>query len=397
MKLLLNVSSSASPPPDCNLDTMSDRSLLIREVAYEDCESVGELMQRNGLTGKCSSDRWIRLWQDNPAMPKDGSFPKGWVLENCGRIVGYLGNIPLCYHYNGKCILAAAARGLAVDSLFRSHSLRLTAAFFSQRNVGLLLNTTANEAVAAVFKMCKAQKITSPECDVALYWINKSRQFASSGLRKKYGVSGFLCAIGGALLGPAIYLEGRLRKRRPLGTGMGYDIEIIDPNSVGMEFDELWQHTLQDRPNCIIADRSAQSLRWHFGHGTTGGRGVKFVCARRAGKLVGYTVLTRENSEEIGLMRSRISDFIAQRDALDLIDALLLAAFQQASRDGSYMTEIIGFPAVIRERLVAGRAHSRLLPSWPFWQKLTSPVLCNANLTYESSWYASTFDGDASL
>ena len=376
---------------------MSDNSLLIREVVYEDCESVGELMQRNGLIEKWSPDRWIGLWQDNPAMPKDGSFPKGWVLEHCGNVVGYLGNIPLHYHYNDKYVKVAAARGLAVDGLFRSHSLRLTAAFFSQRNVDLLLNTSANKTVASVFEFCKAQKIPSPECDVALYWINNSRQFASSGLRKKYCVSSFLSSIGGMLLGSGIYLEGWLRKRRPVGTGTGYDIDIIDPNSVGVEFDELWQQTLRERSNCIIANRSAQSLRWHFGHGAAGGRGVKFVCARRAGKLVGYAVLTRENSDEIGLMRSRISDFIAQRDEPDLIDALLLAAFQQASRDGSYMTEIIGFPEVIRERVMAGRAHSRLLPSWPFWQKLIGSVLCNTIISHESAWYASSFDGDASL
>lgn len=376
---------------------MSDLNLSIREVAYADCESVGALKRRNGLAGKWSSDRWIGLWQDNPAMPKDKSFPMGWVLEHCGNIVGYLGNVPIHYYFGDKRLLAAAARGFAVDVPFRSHSLRLAAAFFSQRNVDLLLNTSANESAAAVFKLCKAQKIPCAECDKALYWIIKPRQFASSGLRKKYGLIVFLAAIGSTLLGSVIYLEGFLRKRGPLGCDTGYDIEIIEPGSVGAEFDELWQRTLQERSKCVIAERSAQSLRWHFGHRATGARQAKFICARSAGKLVGYAVLTRENSEEIGLMRSRIVDLIAEKDAPELIDSLLRAAYRQASMDGSYMMELIGFPIQIRERLVAGGAHARQLPSWPFWHKAVAPVLYNKNLSHEDVWYSSSFDGDASL
>jgi hypothetical protein len=372
-------------------------SPTVREVRYADRYAVDALKRRNQLVTKSSSDQWNRLWQKNPTKPKDQSLPMGWVLEHCGNVVGYLGNVQIYYYLGGKRFLAAAARGFAVDSLFRSHTLRLAAAFFSQKNVDLLLNTSANESAAAVFQLCKAEKVPCPDYDKALFWIIRSRQVVSSALRKKSGCNMALAAIGGILFGWVIYVERFLRRRGPLGNGVGWDIQIIEASSVGTEFDELWQRTLQERPQCILAERSAKSLRWHFGHCVDSDRQEKFICAWTDDKLVGYVVLTRENSEEIGLMRSRIVDLIAENNAPELIDFLLYAAYQQARIDGSHLLEIIGFPLQIRERIMIGRAYTRQLPSWPFWYKAVAPALCNSALRREDAWYASMYDGDASL
>src|SRR5437016_3877551 len=104
--------------------------LVIREAKYSDCSGVGALTIRNGLAFQWSLDRWVGLWQENPSMQFEPSFPIGWVLEEAGKIVGYLGNVPLLYHIQGKRVRAAAARGFAVDVEHRSHSFRLAAAFF---------------------------------------------------------------------------------------------------------------------------------------------------------------------------------------------------------------------------------------------------------------------------
>jgi hypothetical protein len=369
----------------------------VREVRYADGDAVDALKRRNRLVTKWSSDQWIRLLQENPTKPKDKSLPMGWVLEHCGNVVGYLGNVQIYYYFGGKRFLAAAAHGFAVDSLFRGHTLRLTSAFFSQKNVDLLLNTSANKSAAAVFQLCKAEKVPCPDYDKAMYWIIRSRQVVSSALRKKSGCNIALAAIGGILFGWVIYVERLVRRRGPFGNGVGWDIRTIEASSVGAEFDELWQRTLQERPQCILAERSAESLRWHFGHCVDSDRKAKFICAWTADKLVGYVVLTRENSEEIGLMRSRIVDLIAENNAPELIDFLLYAAYQQARIDGSHLLELIGFPLRIRERLVAGRAYTRQLPSWPFWYKAVAPVLFDRVLGQEDVWYASMYDGDASL
>lgn len=370
-------------------------NLLIREANYSDCEAVGALKRRNGLSVKWSTDRWVGLWKENPAMQQNPAIPIGWVLEQEGDVVGYLGNIPMYYQFQGRRLLAAAARGFAVDAEYRSHSLRLVAAFFSQKNVDLLLNTSANVPSGSLFQLGKAEKIPYPDYDRALFWVVNARGFASSALRMRgFGVA--LAAIGGVALAPAVYFEGLLRRRGPQGNAAAYEVSVLKPNSIGEEFDDFWQRMLADRPQCMLADRSAQALRWHFGHRGATARRAIIVCAWHAGKLVGYVVLTREDSEGIGLMRSRVVDLMAEKDVPDLIDALLCAAVQQARRDGSHILELIGFPARIRAHFVGGQAFERKLPSWQFWHKAVDSDL-RSSLEGGDAWYGCSYDGDASL
>lgn len=368
---------------------------MIREARYSDCDAVGVLKKRNGLSVKWSADRWVGLWQENPAMPQDQAMPIGWVLEHEGRIVGYLGNIPMYYHFQGKRLLAAAARGFVVDPEFRGHSIRLPAAFFSQKNVDLLLNTSANVAAGSVFQLCKAEKIPYPNYDKALFWVIDAQGFAYSALRK-HGYGAAPPVIARYVLGAAIYLEGMLRRRAPVRNTTTFEINVLEPSSVGTEFDEFWRRTLVERPQCLLSERSARVLSWHFGHRAAIERRAKFVCAWRAGKLIGYAALTREDSENIELKRSRITDLIAEKDTPELIDALLNVAFWQARIDGSHILELIGFPEHIRAHFVDGRAYERQLSSWQFWYKAVAPGLSDS-LKRKEAWYGCSYDGDASL
>ena len=368
---------------------------ILREAHYSDCEAVGALKRRNGLLVKWSQDRWVGLWQENPAVQQNQAMPIGWVLEHRGDIVGYLGNIPMYYQFQGARLLAAAARGFAVDAEHRGHSLQLTAAFFSQGNVDLLLNTSANVAAGTVFRLGKAEKIPQSNYDKALFWVINERGFSRSILRKR-GHSTMLSTACSTMLAPAIRLEGLFRKRGPPNCVATYETTVVEPHSIGAEFDEFWLRTVEERPQHLLAERSACVLRWHFGHRAAVARRAKVVCAWCAGKLVGYAVLTREDSERTGLMRSRIVDLVAEKDAPDLIDALLNEAFRQAHADGSHILELIGFPERIRARFVEGRAYERQLPSWQFWYKAIAPDLFES-LKCEDAWYGSSYDGDASL
>src|SRR5258706_11472600 len=64
-------------------------AVSIREAEFSDCENVDQLNRKLGQ-GPDSLENWRRLWRDNPAN-KDlpGPGPIGWVLEDCGPIVGY--------------------------------------------------------------------------------------------------------------------------------------------------------------------------------------------------------------------------------------------------------------------------------------------------------------------
>lgn len=371
-------------------------SLAIREARYSDSESIHRLLRRHALvSAERPTDSWAALWRENPASQDAPVIPIGWVLEEAGAIVGYLGNISSRYYYRGERLLATATRAFAVDTAYRSQSVKLLAAFCSQTNVDLLLNTSANKASGTMFQLCKARKIPQPGYDTALFWVIEAWGFGVSVLRKR-GHGRATSAIGGAVVGTGVWLDAILRGRRTVGRTAALDIDVVDPASVDDEFDAFWRHTLAERPETLLADRSAHALRWHFGYPGAGVRRAKLIRIRRSGRLVGYTALTIEDADDIGLRRTRIADLIAEHDDPDLIDALLGEALRQAKTNGSHILELVGFPARIRARMTAGRAFARQLPAWQFWYKATRTILAE-RLQHEDAWYGSPYDGDTSL
>lgn len=373
---------------------MTTSEWTVREVQFSDYAAVSDVVTGNGLATEWPMDCWVGLWQENPAMPQNQPMPIGWVLEHAGKIGGYLGNIPMHYHFQGKRLLAAAAHKLAVNVDYRSKTLRLVAAHFAQKNVDLFLNTSANAASASVFQMCKSEPIPQPDYDKALFWVVNTRGLVESVLRNR-GYGSVFAAAGGAALTPALKIEGLLRRRGPLASSATLETNVLEPHGIGDEFDEFWQRTLTQRQQCLLADRSLRALRWHFGNLGAGARQAKFVCAWRSSKLVGYAVLIREDSRGSGLRRSHIADLIAENDDPRVIDTLLNAAFRQAHAEGCHILELIGFPTRIRDRLAAGHAYTRQLQSWMFWYK-AAPSL-RERCQDENVWYGSLYDGDASL
>lgn len=364
----------------------------LREAHITDGEAINEVKRRNGLT----TEPWAWLWRDNPALAAFSSgIPPGWVLERAGLTVGYLGNVPLRYSYGGRTVTVAAARGFAVDPAFRSHSIRLAAAFLSQTKAQLLLNTSANVPTSRIFGALRAQKIPQPDYDRALFWVLRPAGFLSSVFRR-LGRRPAVARGAGWMLAPALRAEMILKRRTPPAGDGAIQVERVPPQQAGEEFDEFWQRTLSERPACLLAERSRAALRWRYGHPAAVARRAVILAARRAGRVAGYAVVTREDSPDIGLDRSRVVDLIAERDDAGVVDRLLGAAHEHARADGSHVLEVIGFPAGIRQRLGASHPYVRQLPSWQFWYKAVDPALAPA-LARAEGWYGNSYDGDASL
>jgi len=369
-----------------------------REARFSDCDAVGALQRRNGLAMERPSEHWAWLWRSNPAaLEKHMALPIGWVLENESGIVGYLGNIPLNYYFNGRQLLAAAAQGFVVDKEHRSQSLQLAAAFFSQENVDLLLNTSANPAAAAVCKIFKAKRIPQPNFDRAQFWVVDSRGFLTCFFRR-HGHHPTVAAVCANIVAPMLKLEGILRGRRTASQSNGDGITTIvrRPTEIGAEFDEFWQKVVTRKCQSILADRSSSVLRWHFGHSAAAERMAKIICAQDRKRMRGYAVLIRDDSNNIGLRRARLADLMVDDDDPATVSALLAAAFAEARSEGAYVLESIGFPIRIRDQISAGHPYMRQLPSWQFWYKPVAAGLSEL-LQHEHAWYGCLYDGDATL
>jgi hypothetical protein len=125
------------------------KPLKLRKVCFEDYPQIAALVSKFHLQFE-SYDGWKHLWINNPAYRELGDkVPMGWVLEDGeGAIVGYLGNIPLDYEFEGKRLLVATTRAWVVDTPYRSYSPLLLATYFQQSNVDLFRYTAISERFA---------------------------------------------------------------------------------------------------------------------------------------------------------------------------------------------------------------------------------------------------------
>jgi hypothetical protein len=363
----------------------------IREVEYGDLEAVGRLVSAEGWRAPTACD-WRWLWEENPAAQRSG-ISRGWVLVEGSAVVGFLANIAQQYQLGDRHLTAAVASGLVVAPAFRGSSLQLLLAHARQRNVDLLLNTTAAPHVSKISQFLKFQRIPQPAYDRSLYWVLRARPFAGAALRKK-GYRDAVDRWGGALLAPLIRLEGALRRRGPRRVRSRAEFRTIGAGSIGSEFDGLWRRRLAERPR-LLAVRDAQTLRWHF---ADRGRPHSpfLVCASIGSQLLGYMAVVRQDARHLGLARARVADIFVERDDPEIIRQLLHQSAEHARRTGAAMLEVIGLPQPLRRIFEALRPFELVDDSWPFLYKAVDPAL-QETLADESVWYAGLFDGDGSV
>jgi hypothetical protein len=385
---------STAPPND--LPTQSGAAISpakLREARFSDFPAIAELKQRWGLNAD-SLENWDRLWQRNPALLcGDLKRPIGWVLEANGAVVGYLGNISLLYRFGDRTLTAVTAHGLVVDPAYRAVSLTLVAAFFRQKSVDLFISTTAIEAVGKIAVAFKSSPLPQADYETAFFWVLRPYPFARALMRKlKLGPA--LSQAGSGLTAFAVATDKTLRRRWPKASSTAFAVNVIRVDEIGDDFQTLW--TEKQKDGCrLLADRSPAALRWHFD--IPGDRGcARALCCYQGRDLVGYTVVRTDTNQENGLQTSIIADLVVRGDDPEVVKALWKAAYDYAHHAGSHILEVLGFPPSIRHVASQWNPYLRKYPACPFYYKAADPGL-HKTLSDGALWYASPFDGDATL
>jgi hypothetical protein len=378
-------------PPASSLAAMG--SVSLREARLSDFRAVADLKRHWGLSAD-SMENWERLWRDNPAI---GPLPRpiGWVLEADDRLVGYIGNIAQLYRYGGKTLTSVASHGLVVEPAFRGATLSLVAAFYRQEAVDLYLATTAIEAVGKIARAFKSDPLPQADYDTVLFWVLRPYSFGQSVMRKLQ--LGPVFSRLGAMFGSfAIKVDGIIRGRKPGRGSTGLTVSESCLSDIGNDFQRLWEQKVSERPHRLLADRSPAALRWHFE--IPGDRGTTCVlCCRKNGELLGYAVLRNEPpNEATGLRRSLLADILAKQDDPEVLRALLRGAYEQATRSGSHVLEVLGFPETVRKVCRQSHPYERKYPASPFYYKASDHTI-HKLLSDGLLWYASPFDGDTTL
>jgi hypothetical protein len=375
----------------------------LREARFSDFSAVAELKQRWGLNAD-SIENWERLWRCNPALGlrerglsglglKEIERPIGWVLEADGAVVGYLGNISLLYRYGDRELTAVTAHGLVVDPPYRAMGVTLVAAFFRQKGIDLFVSTSAIEAVGKIALAFKSSRLPQPDYETALFWVLRPYSFAR-GLMKKLELDPAPARIGSIVAALAIGANKIVCGRWPRRASTSFTIDEIGIDHIGDDFQTLWNE--KQKKGCrLLADRSPATLRWHFE--IPGDRGcVRVLCCYNNGELAGYAVVRSDTNQENGLRTSIIADLVARNDDPEVVRALWVAAYDHARDAGSDTLEVLGFPPAIRGVGAEWNPYRRKYPACPFYYKAADTEL-HKTLADGAAWYASPFDGDATL
>jgi len=363
----------------------------LSEAKFEDEKGVQVLSHRNGLLGEQSEFAWQWLWLDNPYCPKD--WPLGWVLEANNEIVGFIGNIPRSYAYKGKQLIIGSAHSFAVDADFRSSTFQLLAAFFSRNPADVFLFSSANELAGPLFRVAGAKMLPQEGYNHSLFWVISGRDFISSALRKKGYGKGISIIIGG-LSGPFFAAERILKQRWRSHRHSG--VQFMQPLEASSEFDAFWEALITERPDCFLARRDGNAIRWQFGHPSASHRQPIILCSRINDRLKGYAVLTRWDSPALDLKRMMVTDLIALNNDQDVIRDLVAAAYEYSRDKGVHVLQMMGFPPFIRTIIDVFKPIKQSYAVWPFWY-FTKDADVAADLARPEVWYASMMDGDSTL
>ena len=369
-----------------------------RELRFNDFEAIARLRKVSGLSPD-SLDNWERLWRNSPAVQfAKSSLPMGWVIEADNKIVGYLGSIPLLYHFGDRPLLAAAATGFAVEPGYHKFSRDLAAAFYGQRNIELFISTTSGgkcptvEAFGSLAKALQAETLPQENYSTILFWVLDARHFADA-VVWKLGATGVIRTLGGMLGSIALRAETMARRRHPRRASSKFKITEIPVSEIGDDFESLWRRKLAEKPR-LLADRNPAILRWHFTLPGSRKDTNVFRCESQ-GRLVGYAIFRRE-TDPPGLRRCTMADILVEGDDPEVTASLVARGYQLAMNYGYHTFEVLGFPKFVREVLLQGKPYSREYPFCPFLFKASDLVLHGA-LTNGESWYACPLDGDTTL
>ena len=368
----------------------ADHSLKTREVAFEDYKQIAQLQIAYNRPAK-SCGEWRHLWADNPAYLSVGSaWPKGWVAEReDGRIVGYLGNIPLFYELGGQKLLTAVAHAWVVDANYRPYSLALLDLYFSQKNVDLFLNATVGPAGHDSFSVFRSPRVPTGDWERSAFSVTNRRGFLAAWLAEKaipfrkplsFGLSGALAVM------QALSLRALPRN------GAGDSLQLCE--NIDSRFDVFWEGLRKNNPNILLAVRTREVLEWHFQYPLRNHQ--VWILTAGANPIAAYAIFLRYDNPAASLTRMRLIDFQALDGTTSLLAPMLAWALERCRREGIHMFESIGFRPEKMRVIKQLSPYGRKLPCWMFFYKTPHPQLAE-KLADPNAWNPSQFDSDASL
>jgi hypothetical protein len=364
----------------------------VRRALIDDYYQIAALETKYGFPTK-SYDEWMAFWQENPVCKQwDGQWPIGWVLETDSReIVGWIGNIPSAYRFNGRLLLAATGWNWVVHAPYQlGYGMLLVNSLLRQRHVDLFISNSLSPVCETFIRHLGFSRVPVGDWDKSVFWIANHRGFTPVALKMKsvpwptiigYPVSALLTCWDWCH-------DWRMRLR-----SSAYEIEVC--YQFDSRFDDFWRELQNQNENVLLAVRTRETLAWHFRRSLMGQQAWILVVSKGS-RLTAYAIFDRQENPANGLQRLRLVDFQAHKGSEEALFSALSWMLQKCREEAIHALEVQGcwLKRLGLPRIVA--PYYRTMSSWRYYYKANNPEL-SETLKDPRVWAPSSFDGEASL
>lgn len=331
--------------------------ITLRALESRDLASLAEVLPTGfqNTTTATWLERFENWWTLNPAFTP--GFPRGWVLEEDGALVGFIGNVPVRFTIHGETGIAAASASWYVDPSVRGlASIGLFKEYLNQSNVDLFLFWNDK---ADLLKVVSRYGFTEIPCRTEsseyLYIIDRMRFLRRKNLiflMRKYIAGGDIGHLGVSpdqlrKIGTFVYSYlFRPGARAIRGRQGAYTSTLC--SSCDDAFTRLWDPYLESFD--IALSRDSATLNWlYFTAGRRYNRKV-IQCHRTTDhSLVGYMVFDFIPWDASGGGAMQLMDMCIPNDDQQVLASLLSHAIDVGKQnDAPFVLAWADSPAVDR-------------------------------------------------
>ena len=227
--------------------------MAVRPFQMSDIAGVNQLHKDIGWTVPS-----FELWQwlaDNPAR---ANAPIGWVIDNDGRIDGFLGSFRLGYYRGSTRYTSTTSHSVIVSPRVKGAIRDLILPFLDQKDTFATTILNANEVGSPVYRRYGVKPLRAPTHDLKLSWIvGPTLAIAAKIMRRMAEHFPALYPVFGERFTP--YASIRFDARRVRWPKNIFVLEDLGDNS---SLGQFWADLKNEGQ--LVVDRSPATLRWRL-------------------------------------------------------------------------------------------------------------------------------------
>jgi hypothetical protein len=307
--------------------------IKIREIEEKDIIPLAEMLpQFEPPFSGTPKETWLRRfknwWTLNPAYTPQ--IPRGWILENDTKIVGFIGNIPVKFQIRGEERIAVAAVDWIVDPSYRIYSFDLFIEYLNQKKVSLFLFNTEEKHIIKILKRFKFEEYILPLNQTEyMYIINRKKidlifkEFIFN--RKAPKLTDFSDILRRLRILLFVYISQKPIIRYEGSPKKDYLTSCC--TACDYTFSQIWEPYLA---TCdITLSREIKTLNWLYFSSIEPSKRVVIQCHRLHDKmLVGYMVFDLERNKTLKTGNMTLKDMCIKDNNPEVLASLLSFAIE---------------------------------------------------------------------